>query len=312
MYHPYFRGKQFDLLAVRECAKIFADSKFTPIIEPVRESLSGLMRAIGELSEHEASAVLIANPRYGDHTEKTDALQELIEEDLKRHDNISIGILLTESINTWNAISLAEKYKNRKLVFIHADFQEAKDLSAAISTEQIEASHIFFESHCGKLYRRYFDSPDRVLLRDGFKRQANSKYPDTEPFSDLHVTFLEEGMSGFGDFLIVGDEYSEGGGPAYAVAIHLTYIDDAMDDTMYVHHFKSDRQNTPTDPAGKFYEAVTKLAAAVEAKDSKIYRSTAVEEFLKLHKSGHFPGLGYVKKLSMKHHIETLAEYFRG
>ena len=24
----------------------------------------------------------------------------------------------------------------------------------------------------------------------------------------------------------------------------------------------------------------------------------------------HFPGLGYVKKLSMKHHIETLADFF--
>jgi hypothetical protein len=29
-----------------------------------------------------------------------------------------------------------------------------------------------------------------------------------------------------------------------------------------------------------------------------------------LHADGHFPGLGYVKKLSMSHHIETLAHYF--
>jgi hypothetical protein len=31
-------------------------------------------------------------------------------------------------------------------------------------------------------------------------------------------------MDGFGDFLIVGDDYSESGGPAYAIAIHLTFI----------------------------------------------------------------------------------------
>ena len=30
-------------------------------------------------------------------------------------------------------------------------------------------------------------------------------------------------MDGFGDFLIVGDDYSDTGGPAYAVAIHLTF-----------------------------------------------------------------------------------------
>ncbi len=28
-------------------------------------------------------------------------------------------------------------------------------------------------------------------------------------------------------------------------------------------------------------------------------------------KRRHFPGLGYVKKLSMKHHIETLDAFFR-
>jgi len=35
----------------------------------------------------------------------------------------------------------------------------------------------------------------------------------------------------------------------------------------------------------------------------------AVNEFRQLHANGHFPGLGYVKKLSMKHHIETLADF---
>jgi hypothetical protein len=43
---------------------------------------------------------------------------------------------------------------------------------------------------------------------------------------------------------------------------------------------------------------------------SRIYNeSDAVEEFRWLHEKRHFPGLGYVKKLSMNHHIETLADY---
>lgn len=118
-------------------------------------------------------------------------------------------------------------------------------------------------------------------------------------------------MDGFGDFLIVGDEFSVTGGPAYAVAIHLTCIDPEHDDVMLIHHFKSIRYETPTDPAGKFAEAVQKLVDEVNRPGTIIFRTKAVDEFNGLHLSGHFPGLGYVKKLSMNHHIETLAEYFK-
>ena len=117
-------------------------------------------------------------------------------------------------------------------------------------------------------------------------------------------------MDGFGDFLMVGDAFSETGGPAYAVAIHITFINPNEDDQMFIHHFVSDRTDTPTDPAGKFSEALEKLAAEVEQSDTLVTRTEAVEEFIELHHRGHFPGLGYVKKLSMRHHIATLAEYF--
>ena len=117
-------------------------------------------------------------------------------------------------------------------------------------------------------------------------------------------------MSGFGDFLIVGDNYAESGGPAYAVAIHLTFIDSEKDDVMYVYHFVSDSKDTPTDPAGKFAQALKKLMVTWESGESKLMETTAIKEFRELHAKGHFPGLGYVKKLSMKHHIETLSAYF--
>ena len=39
-------------------------------------------------------------------------------------------------------------------------------------------------------------------------------------------------MDGFGDFLIVGEDYSEAGGPACAVAIHLTFIDPDQNNSM--------------------------------------------------------------------------------
>ena len=39
MYYPYFRGKQYELISIRET---FASSGFVPIIEPVKESLGAL------------------------------------------------------------------------------------------------------------------------------------------------------------------------------------------------------------------------------------------------------------------------------
>ena len=116
-------------------------------------------------------------------------------------------------------------------------------------------------------------------------------------------------MDGFGDFLMVGDDYNEGGGPAYAVAIHLTYIDPNEDDAMYIYHFVSTSNNTPTDPAGKFGQALQKLIDKLDSGNSMLFQGEAIKEFRELHAKGHFPGLGYVKKLSMKHHLETLSHF---
>ncbi|MNF46531.1 hypothetical protein D3C87_1124810 [compost metagenome] len=309
MYYPYFRGKQFDLLTIKESAEVLAKSNIISIIEPVRESLSGLKRSIEALSAAGAEAVLIVNPYYGDHTENSDAIQSFVTEEIKAHRNVSVGVLLTNETSTADALEICGTYPNHSLYFIHFGFTEPKNLVEATQNWQREVIHVFAEEYCGKLYQKHFSDDTRILLRNGFKRQANRKYPDVEPFSDLHATFRDESVDGFGDFLIVGDEYSESGGPAYAVAIHLTFIDPEMDNAMYIYHFKSDRQDTPTDPAGKFYEALTKLIAKLEEPDTKILRTSAVEEFVDLYNKKHFPGLGYIKKLSMKHHIEVLADY---
>ena len=59
----------------------------------------------------------------------------------------------------------------------------------------------------------------------------------------------------------------------------------------------------------KFGQALAKLIAKLDSGNSKLLETEAIKEFRELHEKGHFPGLGYVKKLSMKHHIETLADY---
>ncbi|ERJ19690.1 hypothetical protein SSPSH_001460 [Salinisphaera shabanensis E1L3A] len=309
MYYPYVRGKQYELITIRENASLLADAGFTPIIEPVKEKLDTLDRALSTVREAGGDAIVVINPRYGHHHEGgNEIVASLNAQD--QYDGIVPGLLLKEEMSVDEVITWLEAVPRHNVTLIHAGFTEGRLLSEACRNEPRINRHIFFEEH-GKLYQRYFPTGERILLRDGFKRRRNADHPPTEHFSDLHVTYRYENMDGFGDFLIVGDDYVEGGGPAYAIAIHLTFIDTEQDDQMFIHHFKSDTQDTPTDPAGKFKEALDKLIHALGNGDSKLIETPAIREFRELHARAHFPGLGYVKKLSMNHHIQTLATYLQ-
>ncbi len=309
MYHPYFRGKLNELITVRETAPLLAERNFVPIIEPVKEALSGLKRTLDAVVEAEGSAVVIVNPFHGDFSDDGQSISELLAEHFESEDGVLAGVLLKGGMSTAEVMKCCKAHGNHSLAFIHAGFSDAKGLAAALNGKFDDTLHVFFEPDCGKLYQKHFSAP-RVLIRDGFQRRKNREHPQIELFSDLHITFEDEGMNGFGDFLIVGDDYSETGGPAYAVAIHITFIDDDNDKAMYVYHFVSDSQDTPKDPAGKFGEALKKMMKTLGKPDSKILETKGIKEFRELYERKHFPGLGYIKKLSMQHHIETLADYF--
>lgn len=309
MYYPYFRGKQFELLTIRECAPTLAQCGFTPIIEPVRE-LRGLDKALREVRSAEGKAIVIVNPAHGQYSTNGEAITDLLKADFADYNPISAGILISEATTIAEVAELYGAHSEQSPSLVHAGFTDPKELAAWLKAENMEPDHVFSDRHTTKLYQRHFRDSHRVLLHDGFERRRNADHPAVEIFSELHVTYEDEGMQGFGDYLIVGDDFVEGGGPAYAVAIHLTYIDDTRDGQMFIRHIVSTTRNTPTDPAGKFQEALNELANLVASGNSKFYQTQAIEEFLDLHEKGHFPGLGYVKKLSMKHHIETLAQYF--
>lgn len=311
MYYPYFRGKQYDLITIRDTAKIMAEMGFIPILEPVKEVLSGLKRSVEAINAAGGSLILIVNPANGYHVGNSDPIHELCSGDFSNCSNISPAYILSSTSTLQDVSEFCESYQGRQLTLIHNGFPNAKALAEHLGTKSLEIRHVFIEDCCGILYTKHFKGSERILIRDGFEKRANREHPEIEVFSDLHATYEERGMDGFGDFLIVGDEFSTSGGPAYAVAIHLTCVDDDNDDLMLVHHFKSDRFDTPTDPAGKFAEALLKLTNEVQRSGTKIKVTPAVQEFHTLYLSGHFPGLGYVKKLSMNHHIQTMADYFK-
>jgi hypothetical protein len=311
VYHPYFRGKQYELMTIREMAQILGSARFRPIVEPVREALSGLEKALDAVLDEGGKAIVVVNPHHGDLSGAGTPLTELLKKKFADSSNIAAGILLKQDTTVQEALRCHAEHSAHSPVLIHDGFGEAKALAEKLGKQTKDDTHVFFEESCGKLYQKHFKGANRVLLRDGFQRMRNRDYERVDPFSDLHATFRDEGMDGFGDFLIVGDDYTESGGPAYAVTIHLTFIDPDQDDSMLIYHFTSKRQDTPKDPAGKFAEALAAMMSTLNAPKSKVLETGAVREFRTLYERGHFPGLGYVKKLSMNHHIETLADYFK-
>lgn len=308
-YYPYFRGKQFELIAIRENAQRMADSKFVPIIEPVKKDMAGLTRAIQAVVAVKGKVIVVMNPKLGDMTGEISSILSHLTKSFNPQSGVTIGIHLGPEDNA----ILFKSYLSSipvgwEVSILHDGYPNAAESSQISLQDGRTVDHIFMDD--SKLYRRHFRNfKSKVLIRDGFEKRKNREHPSYEPFSDLHVTFPDEGVSGFGDFLVVGVEFSESGGPAYAIAIHLTCIDSAADDGMFIHHFVSDRTDTPTDPAGKFGEALAKLVAEVNRPGTMILKTNAVQEYLDLHEKGHFPGLGYVKKLSMQHHIELMADF---
>jgi hypothetical protein len=280
------------------------------MIEPVRANMAQLGKAVDTLAAEGAEAVVIVNPTYGDFRDASEELVNFMRQKLEAYELIRPGILITNTIETETALGLVDRYLESRPVLIHDGFTHGKELSEGLSARSGDFLQVFIDGNCTDLYQLYFKDYKRVLIRDGFIRKINRTYSPIESFSDLHLTYDSiKGLNGFGDFLIVGDDYQEEGGPAYAVAIHLTFIDPKQDKTMMIYHFISDRKDSPADPAGKFAEALEKLFVQATAKGSPLLRTSAVEEFLVLRERGHFPGLGYVKKLSMQHHLELMSNF---
>src|SRR5271165_3309012 len=96
MYHPYFRGKQYELITVRETARMLKTAGFRPIIEPVRETLRGLQKALDAVVDVNGRAIVIVNPHHGELLDAGESLTKLLKDKFLGLPGISAGILLKQ------------------------------------------------------------------------------------------------------------------------------------------------------------------------------------------------------------------------
>ena len=308
MYLPYIRGKQFELIGIRELFEkypnILTKKDFiSPIIEPVKDS-STLKTTLKSLLDKGVNFTYIINPQVGTFTD-TEKILEVLKGVIETTNstNYQIGIIFHRNIDHDAIISSLNKYEIVPALSIihHTAFDDIEDILKLYQNYSI-SYHIVDLSL--KRYIRNFDKDTRVELDDYFNSQErNADYSkiDESDFSEEHKYYKEEGFIGFSDYLTIGKEYSESGFLPYAVAIHLSYADEK--DRIKVKHFVSDSNDDTSDIAGKFSEALKKL---IDWCDKEHYDSVAISSFREYYKKGHFPGLGTLKKLSLMNHIDLV------
>lgn len=301
MYYPILRGKQFELIALRELVTHIQPDLICPVIEPVRGNLSPLIKTLEALAESGIKPLVVINPSIGDFARGTQGLIELA-----RDPKNFTPCIKTKSVADLSLLAELELSLSDVAVFIEAGMDKS------LLDELRDASCVLVNKdrvHPGALAQL----KNVVLFGDFFdKKIRNADYQERSFYSSLHTEWKSYANAiGFGDYTILSEEYSEAGGPAYVVTIHLSYVDADEFDAMYVRHFSSFNDDSPANPGGKFKSALEKVSKYIRENPGVFTKTQGLEELLSLHESP-FPGLGQVKKYSMKHHIETTCVFVRG
>lgn len=308
MYYPILRGRQNELLAIKELLQASKLSKrIVPIIEPVKLSPT-LVNTLEAFAEMNRDLIVIQNPKVGSFS--VDARNGKNTRYLRRFEEILNGNKVLPGVIVDSNISqIVEDLYQRGIA-------DSEIVSICNSPDTIKFHEEAF-SNCRGIrtvvpyapaFRRI--RKNRILLEDKFnKRGRNQEYSkeSDEFFSDDHIYFEEEGYVGFSDYSIIGADYSESGFAPYAVAIHIIYANEANE--LRVRHFVSIDNDDISDPARKFYQAVQQL---VEWNKTQKLDTLAIQMFEKIYEEQSYPGLGVVKKLSLMHHLELIGRFLDG
>lgn len=308
MYFPYLRGKQFELIALRELAALpLLNEKIVPIIEPVKKSLKSISTALKILHPTGIRVQLIINPQVGELVGRSAEIITFIHEQREQGgDNILPTFIVNgdSDVPFIQTVNAQEGFDQDGYSLIHmAPVRKLDELSNYTRQSRclfntIHINHVF-------ALRRKFDPNSLGILGDYFRKQrVNADYASEidESFSSDCFFYKNEGFAVFSDYQTIGDSWVEGGMLPKTVVIHLTYRD-ADQEEIRIRHFVSDTNDDTLDVAGKFHEALSKL---VQFSDDFGIDSVAVRAFRDLHNREAYPGLGSIKKLSIMHHIELI------
>lgn len=299
MYFPYLRAKQNELLALRELldAELLSE-KIMPVIEPIKET-STFKSTLSLFKEKDRKIFTIINPSVGDYLQYNN--HPIFPDEFEfKYD----ALLMNDSnINKY----VATLNQSDEFITIFKDVDDLKN-NKIIDEENLIAQFALITNI--RFKRQLNNINDFILLNDQFeKEERNVDYliNGDKFYSDDHLHYKDEGFVGYSDYSIIGEEYIDSGFAPRAVAIHIVYFDEQYN--LRIKHFVSDTNDDITNPAGKFSEALNKLVDWYKNDAKPINKTTSLNEFINLYEESRYPGLGYIKKISLKHHLELIGGY---
>lgn len=309
MYYPYLRGKQYELIALREFSQEIPHNHYIcPIIEPVKSNLKSLQNAVNILSDNGMEFVLILNPNEGDFRHNNvDLLSDIADLD---HKKWKPALLYTNNCSLLKDFIAENDLENVIIIFKDGiDFAQDDHLEEFLTSERGRIFAVVNGAVDVRASRNILNKIDIPVIRldDKFnsqRRNVDYALVQEEQFTEEPFYYHGDGFIGFSDYTTLSENYIEGGMMPYAVAIHITFK--GREDVIYIRHFVSDTNETQENIQGKFSEAGRKVIIFF-SEHPDYYTGEAIAELNSYIHNGKYPGLGMIKKISVKHHLELIS-----
>jgi len=285
MYYPYFRSKQYDLLALSTLlAGDLLSAKICPIIEAVKFT-PALDKVLLLAKKKQRTIYLIQNPQTGAFSTKNgrqllaekEAAKAYILDDYLESLPVNAELLLTQQAHSVSQKNWQDKQTK---VVVPLEFRLIQQLKGPL-----------------------------ILSQDSFTRLAKNEHyrliPD-EDFSTDHLTYQKRDFVGFSDFSIDSRIYYEKSYPSAILSLHMVYFADSK---LRIHHFLS------PEGTGSQREKFLQMMEEVMAWQHRLCGSQVTlgyELLVQKALQERFPGNGVMRKASVMHHLELMGRYLDG
>ena len=308
MYLPFLRGKLYELKAIKE----YIDEGYgkengrhiMPIIEPVKKDRRPLVSCMEAMGKAEMPFAVVLNSRTGDYEKATFDVPSFLSEEKIKDISWAPAFEVNGNANVDAIESAIQQYglKSVMLVFFtNVDLDDVRIRGLVNNNAVAYIAAINLTQRPPIISGLKETGKHIITIEDCFPEKApNNAYRDIpdEFFSDTFSYYKSLfGLYGFPDFTALARNFREGGVLPQVVAIHMTYL--KSDKVVNVHHFLSDSRNGSNNIREEFKEANDKIPPFYEDKPSTL----AVRQI-----SGMgYPGLGAIKKFSVKNHFELMS-----
>jgi hypothetical protein len=307
MYIPYLYGRQEELRALEDLAPSLAQhGRVVPLIEPTEEQ--PLLHAkISAARAAGANLMVVANPTRGDLANPTAAAAVIAGLTPDIADTTHVRPIFRESPMQGlpELQQFLLQYPNRPIgVVLTTDTIAGAALTQSLAKRDYLV--LFAPEVDPALYSGAVPQNRSVVISDNFPgRTRNIDYSVAvdELFGDDLLTWRGSGWAGFSDFTILPPaSFAASGGPALAIAIHLTYMKGSA---MWVRHFVSGA-GTRGQNAPKWAVILPQLNTVIAANPGLFDNTKGLQAFV-TQAGGSYTNLGTSKRQQIGHHVESVA-----